>query len=151
PKPWGPAAMARRAPQAARGRVLVVDDEEDVGSLLSVALEPHEVVVVKSGREALELLAQEQEFDVVLCDLMMAVMTGMGAYAEILGTRPDLADRVVFITGGAFTPRAQAFLKGVPNPCFEKPFDLTQLHLLIESLVSRPRDGAPLLAPQVES
>jgi PAS domain S-box-containing protein len=153
-KPFGRAAIARRAPpapdaHAPPGRVLVVDDEDDVGSLLSLALEPHEVVVVTSGGEALELLAQDQEFDVVLCDLMMPVMAGMDLYAEILRTHRDVADRVVFITGGAFTPRAQAFLKGVHNPCFEKPFDLTQLFQLIESLVRRrrDRDGAPLLAP----
>jgi hypothetical protein len=42
--------------------------------------------------------------------------------------------RFVFMTGGAFTTQARAFLDGVSNRCLEKPFDLGAVHEAIRSL-----------------
>jgi CheY-like chemotaxis protein len=62
---------------------------------------------------------------------MMPVMTGMELHEQLRRTAPDQADRIVFLTGGAFTPRARAFLDEVPNPRLEKPFALQTLRALI--------------------
>ena len=73
-------------------------------------LAKHDVTVVNDGRSALELLATGKEFDVVLSDLMMPNMSGMALFRAIVELHPGLAKKVVFITGGAFTPEAHAFL-----------------------------------------
>jgi PAS domain S-box-containing protein len=117
--PPGPSPVA-----SARGRVLVVDDEPLVARAVSRCLaSDHEVVVSTSARESLGLLRGGQVFDVIICDLMMPDMSGMDFYREIEQLLPDLLPRLVYMTGGAFTPRARAFLEGITNPRIEKPFD----------------------------
>jgi len=89
------------------------------------------VVVLSSGREALELLQRDDRFDAVLCDLIMPAVTGMDLHEELSRTRPALAERMIFMTGGTFTPRTREFLGKVPNPTLDKPFDLSALHALL--------------------
>ncbi|NTX05548.1 ATP-binding protein [Myxococcus sp. CA040A] len=128
-----------------RKRVLVVDDEPQLASLLRRLLgQHHEVVVRHSGREALALLEQDADFDRVFCDLMMADVTGMDLHAELLSRGPELLSRFVFMTGGAFTERARAFLQTVPLPRIEKPFDPGTLRALVEGAPPRARALGPL-------
>jgi CheY-like chemotaxis protein len=68
---------------------------------------------------------------VILCDLMMPDMTGMDLHAELARKLPEQATRMIFLTGGAFTPRAREFLDEVPNQRLEKPCDLGKLLALI--------------------
>jgi DNA-binding NtrC family response regulator len=111
-----------------RFRLLVVDDELAIGRTLAIALADEcEVTTVASGREALAILAEPPEFDVVLCDLMMPDVSGMDVYERVVHARPDLARRFVFVTGGAFTDRARAFVDEVKLPVIEKPFALDRL------------------------
>jgi PAS domain S-box-containing protein len=116
----------------ARRRVLVVDDEPLVGEAIARALsEENDVEVVTEAKQALARVQKGAAYDVVFCDLMMPVMTGMDLYAEIVRVAPRLAGRLVFMTGGAFTPRARAFLENVVNPCLEKPLDTSKLRSLV--------------------
>jgi CheY-like chemotaxis protein len=125
---------------APRGKILVVDDELPVAAMLSrVLADEHDVQVRTSGEEALELLLGPETFDVVICDLLMPGMSGMELYAQLAAQRPTLEQRVVFMTGGAFTPRAAEFLSRVPNARIEKPFNLHKVRLLVRELV--PRGG----------
>jgi PAS domain S-box-containing protein len=115
-----------------RRRVLVVDDERLVGEAIARALsEENDVEVVTEARQALARIAKGDPYDIVLCDLMMPVMTGMDLYAEVVRAAPKLVGRLVFMTGGAFTPRARAFLESVNNPCLEKPLDTSKLRSII--------------------
>jgi CheY-like chemotaxis protein len=66
---------------------------------------------------------------------MMPEMTGIDLFEELRRTAPEQAERMVFLSGGAFTARAQAFLKRVPNAYLEKPFKIEELNKLIELLV----------------
>jgi PAS domain S-box-containing protein len=119
-------------PAAGRARILVVDDEPYVTRALQRSLTPdHEVAAVNGARAALKLLDGGSRFDLILCDVMMPGMTGMDLYAELNRFAPDQAQRVVFMTGGAFTPRALSFLQEVPNPKLSKPLDLRQLRTLV--------------------
>ena len=79
---------------------------------------------------------------------MMPGMTGMDLYAELNRTAPDQAQRVVFMTGGAFTPRALSFLQEVANPKLSKPLDLRQLRALVSRSAQSP---APAAAPSAPS
>jgi CheY-like chemotaxis protein len=116
----------------ARRKVLVVDDEPLVGEAIARALsEENDVEVVTEAKQALARVQKGASYDVVFCDLMMPVMTGMDLYAEIVRVAPGLAGRLVFMTGGAFTPRARAFLENVVNPCLEKPLDTSKLRSLV--------------------
>lgn len=132
------AAPAERAiaPARRRGTVLVVDDEPSVGIALCrfLAVE-HDVVVCASASDARARVAQGEHFDVVLCDLMMPEMTGMELHAELVRVDPDQAARMIFMTGGAFTAKARAFLDGIPNTHIEKPFDVKLLRSLVNDRV----------------
>ena len=132
-----PSPIAALTREAARARILVVDDELPVASMLSRVLdEDHDVVVATSGEAALELLEQAR-FDVVFCDLLMPTMSGMELYAEVRRRHPGQEKRIAFMTGGAFTPRAAQFLSQVPNPRIEKPFDLRAVRAIVQNLVDR--------------
>jgi CheY-like chemotaxis protein len=62
---------------------------------------------------------------------MMPQMTGMDLYDELVRTAPAQADRMVFLSGGAFTAAARTFLEDVPNQRLEKPFDTRELLALV--------------------
>jgi CheY-like chemotaxis protein len=129
--------------------VLIVDDEPALLDVLRGIVAPfHEVVLASSGTVALELLRENPAFDVVLCDLMMAGVDGVGLFDEISQVDRRLAERVVFMTGGAFTPRVREFLERVPNPCLEKPFDATRLLDLIDERIVLPQARSEVSAPR---
>jgi signal transduction histidine kinase len=115
-----------------RGRVLVVDDEPMIATAIGRTLGlDHDVVLASAAATALQRISQGEQFDVILCDLMMPQMTGMDLYEELVRAWPGQADRMVFLSGGAFTAAARAFLDDVPNRMLEKPFDTRQLLALV--------------------
>ncbi|ADO68257.1 ATP-binding response regulator [Stigmatella aurantiaca] len=120
-----------------RGRILIVDDDRMVGVAIRRALQrEHEVVVMTEAREALERLVGGEPFDIILCDMMMPEMSGMELHEELSRVSAQVAGRMVFLTGGAFTPRAREFLGRVGNPCMEKPFLPEELRQLVQSLLA---------------
>jgi len=137
-----PLAAAPPGPASApaRGRILIVEDEEQVRRALQRLVgRQHEVVAVASGLEGQALLEADRAFDVVLCDLMMPGMTGMDLHAWLATRDPALAARLVFMTGGAFTPRASGYLASVANLRIDKPFDSAALTGLLSELVAAAR------------
>jgi nitrogen-specific signal transduction histidine kinase/FixJ family two-component response regulator len=115
---------ASEKPTHWRARILVIDDEAMLCQVIRRLLMPqHEVHTLVDAREALELLTRDSAFDVIFCDLMMPLMSGMDFFGELLRLTPELAPRTVFLTGGAFNSQARQFLSGVPNLLVEKPFD----------------------------
>jgi two-component system, cell cycle sensor histidine kinase and response regulator CckA len=120
-----------------RGCVAVIDDEPLIGDIVRRALaSEHDVAVYVSGRDVLVEIAEgRRSFDVILCDLMMPDVTGMDMYEALMKRSPEHARRMVFMTGGAFTPQAQNFVDEVDNVLIEKPFDLRGLKTLIRDLV----------------
>jgi CheY-like chemotaxis protein len=128
---------AARTP-ASRARVLVVDDEPELGRMLKrIFGDDQTLVMAGCGREALGVLEHDDAFDAILCDIMMPEMSGPGIYEEVLRRQPHLAERFIFMTGGAFTPRARDFLDRVPNPTLEKPIDIDALRSAIEEMCAR--------------
>jgi len=117
-----------------RLRILVIDDEPQLGRLIRRLLaDRHDVRATSSAREALALLtgASPPAFDLILCDVMMPEMSGEKLYGQVTATRPELARRFGFMTGGAFTPEARAFLATLDAPALEKPFDLETLEVFV--------------------
>jgi PAS domain S-box-containing protein len=126
-----PAPASTANGSTGRRTVLIVDDDRAVGTALGRALRDHDVTVVMTAKEALELVV-ERSFDVILSDLMMPDMSGMDLYDQLVVRCPQAVERMVFITGGAFTPDGIAFLDRVPNQRLEKPFDSAAVRTLIQ-------------------
>jgi CheY-like chemotaxis protein len=128
--PSRPAPMAERAPR--RGRILVVDDDDMSATVVSRALSgEHDVSTIDDADQALARIAQGDTFDVIICDLMMPVKTGVEFFADLSRQAPDSAKRIIFLTGGAFTVKARKFLDQVPNARLEKPFEMHALRALV--------------------
>jgi len=119
-------------------RILIVDDELPVARSLRRLLDGSDVTIAGGGRQALELLSAGPDFDLVFCDLMMPDMSGMEVFETIRSSRPELAERFVFVTGGIFTELAHDFVAAVPNRCIQKPFQQGQLELLVQECVRSP-------------
>jgi two-component system, cell cycle sensor histidine kinase and response regulator CckA len=118
------------------GRILVIDDDAAICTAIRRTLgRRHQVMTTTSGREALDRIRGGERFDLILCDLMMPVVTGMEVHAEVAQVAPDQADRMVFLTGGAFTSAARDFLQSIPNERFDKPFDGGRLRVLAKEMV----------------
>jgi PAS domain S-box-containing protein len=122
--PPGSSRRLAADPPVRRARVLVIDDDKVLGNAFRMTLSrDFDVCVVASGGEALEVLAGDDTFDFVFCDLMMPDMSGMDFFAEFSRRRPEIAERVLFMTGGVYSPEVRAFIARVPNRCLQKPFD----------------------------
>jgi PAS domain S-box-containing protein len=129
------APVLRPVTPGRRGRVLVIDDDALVGKSCAVALGVEfETTTTQYAGEALERISKGARFDAILCDLMMPQMTGMTFFAELARVAPDLADRVVFMTGGAFTSAARAFLAATGNRLIEKPFAAEDLRAVVDEV-----------------
>jgi CheY-like chemotaxis protein len=119
---------------ALAARVLVIDDEVAVGRSLRLLLAPeNDVVAVTSGRDALTRLEAGERFDAILCDLMMPDISGIELYNRLARVAPDHQERMIFMTGGAFTQQARDFLEQLDRPHLDKPFTEAQLRRAIEA------------------
>jgi PAS domain S-box-containing protein len=128
-----PAPAAEPAVVGRRGHILLVDDEPSVLRILERLLaKDHEVVAVESAREALGLCVGGTTFDLILCDMMMPDMTGMDLHSELAKVLPKQAERMIFLTGGAFTTSARDFLSASDRKQIEKPFDSGNLRAIIQ-------------------
>jgi PAS domain S-box-containing protein len=131
--------------RAHRGRVLIVDDDVNVGRTLSIALQPvHDITVVTSGQEALaELHAARFSggYDAILCDVLMPGMTGSELFDRARSELPGLEARFIFMSGGLFLGGAAELAKKSHNRVLEKPFDLDDVQEALRGVVMRGRDA----------
>ncbi|MGH7418604.1 MAG: response regulator [Candidatus Rokuibacteriota bacterium] len=122
-------------------RILVVDDDEALREVLTVALayDGHDVDGASDGTEALALLEQ-RPYDLVLSDLRMPRVDGPSLY-EMLRTRHHFPvrfatklPRVIFMTGNA--AEHAEFLRGTTDPILEKPFPLRVVRQMVSVLLA---------------
>ena len=132
PAPVRSTVPAPTRPPAVPRRILIVDDDPLVAAALKRLLSGHSVTIATGGTRALEVLRQGDLFDLIFCDVMMPQITGMDVHREVEQEQPETASRFVFMTGGAFSPRAQDFLDRVDNPVVEKPFDPERIRSVVE-------------------
>jgi CheY-like chemotaxis protein len=144
--PSPPAAAALPAPP--RYRVAIVDDEVGVGQSLRRALRrDYEPTVFTASQDLLARIADGEQFDAIVSDVMMPTMTGLELLEELLRVAPRQAARLMFITGGVFTENIKRRLDELETPRLDKPFVLDELRRMIVDLASReqaapPRDAA---------
>lgn len=128
-----PLAVLLEIPVTRAGRILVIDDEEMLCGVIKRLLgADHHVTTVTSAKEGLSRLNGGERFDLILCDLMMPEMTGMDLYDELKQSAPDQAEKLMFMSGGAFTDDARAFLARSPNAVIDKPFKSAGLRQAVQ-------------------
>ncbi len=86
-------APAAASPPTPRARILVIDDDVIGDAVRNTLAREHQVTALSSASEALRRLQAGEDFDLILCDLMMPVMTGMDLHQALLRARPALAGR----------------------------------------------------------
>jgi PAS domain S-box-containing protein len=126
-----------------RARILVVDDEPEVGQLLIDILERdgHRVDRASSGREALARLS-DGEVDLILSDLRMPDLDGPALYRELATERPELLGRLVFMTGDTLGGDMTGFLSETGVRVLEKPLEPAVLIARVQAfLASRAATG----------
>jgi CheY-like chemotaxis protein len=123
------------APLPERCRLLVVDDEPMmVRAIQRLLAGEYDLVATTDPVDAVDRVRRGSRFDAILCDLMMPTMSGMEVYETIRDIEPEQARRIVFMTGGAFTPLAIAFLASVSNARIEKPLERATLRAALRSI-----------------
>ena len=108
--------------------LLVVEDETALATAVIDALRDAGYVVDRAadGEEALAKL-KERTFDLVICDLKMPRLDGKAFYRMLAATAPDLAKRVIFVTGDVAGTDAEEFLEQSGCRWLAKPFRLADL------------------------
>lgn len=127
------------APKA-RARILVIEDEPSVAAFLRTALERrgYEVTASSSAVEGLRLLALH-DFRGVISDFRTpGGITGSDVHDWLLRHRPEMASRIIFITGDTASDETIALLALAGTPCVEKPFRVQQLMDAVEKTIGKP-------------
>lgn len=120
-----PAWQATDAPPAVaaaprRARVLVVDDDAQLGAALARVLGAvHDVSVETTAEDALRRIRGGARFDTIFCDVFMPERSGPELHGDLMWSAPDQAGRIVFLS--ADPAGARALLGTLPNPCLDKP------------------------------
>lgn len=119
-----------------RGQILIIDDEPLVGrSLRRMLSDEHDAQAVSTAQAALELIQGGLHPDIILCDVMMPEMGAEAFYGQLREARPQWLDRVIFMTGEAFTPEARAFIDSVGNLCLDKPLAPERIRKAIRKIL----------------
>ncbi|HET8579045.1 MAG TPA: response regulator [Methylomirabilota bacterium] len=122
-------------PSSRRRRILVVEDDPLVASLLSdfLTAEGHAVDTALNGRLALERLRAEP-YDLIVSDMRMPELDGEGFFAAFDAVRPGMRSRIIFVTGQALTPETREFIARAQVPILGKPFNLDALREMTEEM-----------------
>ena len=128
-------------------RLLLVDDEPMLQFTLRLMLEEFfEVEVADSGHQAQTVIDAQPHFDVVLTDLQMPGGSGQDLYQWAAKAHPELLGGFVFMTGGACSDAARAFLDRADVTSVEKPFEFDALMAVITEATRDRQPRAPAFA-----
>ena len=118
-------------------RALVLDDEQIVLDLLHDALGGAGFFVDRTscGREALSML-ESGDYDLIISDMKMPGVDGKDFYRGVKAVRPELLQKIIFISGDSLNKETQAFLRKLGNFSLKKPFTVEQLHSVVSKVVS---------------
>ena len=120
-------------------RILIIDDEALVVRAFTRMLRAHAITATTDARDALAMIRQGLTFDAILCDLRMPNMTGRDFDEALRALSPELAERVVFTSGGLCNREDAAFAKA--HSMLMKPFSGRELSLALRPLI-------PLIPPR---
>jgi PAS domain S-box-containing protein len=129
--------LAAACPQ--RRSILVIDDDANIRRWLARALGKHDDVrTVGSVAEAMREV-RANEFDAILCDVMMPDRTAADFHALVLEQSPHHEDRIIYMSGGAFTPALSTFFEQVARRRIDKPLSIEKVRGVVEEVVRSSR------------
>ena len=116
--------------------ILVIEDEPALRSVFLevLTLQGHRTVAAATGHAAVESLSRDT-YDVVILDLRLPDIDGKAVWQWITRHRPELAGRVVFMTGDTLSPASHRFLKEAGRPVLPKPVAMDQLHRMVDTVL----------------
>ena len=116
--------------------ILVVDDDPLVTQLIVDTLtgDGYGVDSAPTGVEALEKI-QHQRYDLILSDLHMPQLNGVGLYLALTQQSDRLSERIIFLTGSTGSSELHSFLKETGLPVLRKPFALVELLRLVRQVL----------------
>lgn len=119
-------------------KCLVVDDDEDFVNLMSqfLQLQNYQVFTAKNGVEGLKKIMAD-DFDVVVCDMVMPHLPGDMFYLAVQRTKPRMCRRFVFVTGHRGNPKIDGFIRQVGGMMLWKPFQMHELIAAIKSVLRK--------------
>lgn len=123
-----------RGPADVEGRVLVIDDDPDVGTTIARLLKPLPVVFAQSAAGALGRIQGGGRFSAIVCDVCMPGMDGFELYEQVHACDPALAARMLFVTGADGSRRLTEFLQRTGCRCVSKPFGRAELKAALDAL-----------------
>ena len=134
---------ARREPRA-----LLVEDERIVGELLAeyLTLEGYEVDRAMDGREALELVRQ-RTYALIVSDVRMPDVDGPALYYELRSVNPEMARRMVFVTGDVMNTETRRFLGETCLRYLEKPFTIAEFRAVVQGVRQGLSPGESMSGP----
>jgi PAS domain S-box-containing protein len=123
-----------------RGTVVVLDDEPAIRAFLGKALraEGYAPVLVADGPAAVEAVREQPAVAAMLCDYRMAGMNGTDVYDAVVGVRPELRRRFVFMSGDVLNPELRSFADEHSLRLLAKPFDLETISRVVGDAVASP-------------
>ncbi|MEI6084577.1 MAG: ATP-binding protein [Verrucomicrobiota bacterium] len=117
-------------------RILIIDDEDGILALTrDLLLEEQFTVETASDGAAGLRKARATPFDVILCDWKMPGLTGGQVYEQLRRTHPELAARMVFMTGDVVSDTTRQFLDNNERACIAKPFSIDEFHNIIAGML----------------
>jgi CheY-like chemotaxis protein len=115
-------------PTGRQRKILLLEDDPEFRTIMREFLESHgyQVVAVENGVEGVHHVLSN-EFEVILCDMMMPTLPGDMFYRAVQRTRPHLCDRFIFMTGHRGSPKVNEFIRSVNGTMLAKPFQVDDL------------------------
>jgi PAS domain S-box-containing protein len=120
---------------------LVIDDEKPILIYLERLLSGwgYESELVSNAKDAFEMM-QENDYDFVLLDIKMPDMNGLELYRQLKKVKPEMAKRVLFVTGDVLEKTTSAFLRENNVPSITKPIDVEKLKQSIDKILVSDKD-----------
>ena len=117
--------------------ILIIEDEPSVMAFLKSALERngYHTICAKSARDGLEVLSEQQVRGIVSDMRTPGGVTGADVHGWLTVHRPELAHKILFITGDTVNQETLSLLKKTGAPCIEKPFRVSQLMATLTHLL----------------
>jgi two-component system NtrC family sensor kinase len=95
------------------------------------------VVLAEHGAAALEAIAADPPYDLIITDLRMPELGGREMFERLKRERPEVAERIVFSTGDTVRGDTLQFLESVGRPYLRKPFTLNELRAVMAATATR--------------
>ncbi len=120
--------------------ILLIEDEDSVRAFVRSALERrgYSVVQASSGAQGVEQLASAHYAGVISDIRMPGKVNGADIHQWIQKNRPELAQRIILISGDTANSETQSLLRGSSTPCIEKPFRVQHLISIVEKTFGKP-------------